>query len=600
MKILGVRFENFACFDSCYLPLTGGVDLLVGKNNTGKTAILRGLTILKSLPIDPVLPLDGVLAQYARPGAHSFDFHLLFKADRQDYEEFRSGSIFRLRDDPEGRRILDFHFRVFPGFNTVGLVTARFILDDEIVVLLERMGNGTDVLRYQAGPNPMRSQLPATGARAVDGSIWHTFNQAPYLRMMPNFRNTILVSAHRVVAATASLSFVEDLTSNAGSLAPYLDTLQGNDRPKFQEIEKFVTQVFPEFKYVNARKSQNTVSLTLTRSNDGEQILLSHCGTGVEQVLALATFVLTAPTGATILLDEPHSYLHPTAEHDLIAFLLQHKEHSYFISTHSAIMINAVPADRIIALTGPNVTATDSSKSSDVASVLHDLGYRNSDFLFSDRLIFVEGESDQEILPVLLSLAPELKKADIDRTGFPTMGGEGKLRGASKQTSMIQFEKLLAQLQRATLPRIYLFDGDCVAEDQRLLGETPYLKDSGAVVQFLPRMEIENYLLVPDAIAAAMKALTVFSGASTPPPNATNIEAALQTILAKEDSKLYPNGKTDPFKSAKGSVALERLFDAFSLSYNKRTTGKLIAQHVTAGNQPALPEIWSLVEDIFP
>ena len=53
-----------------------------------------------------------------------------------------------------------------------------------------------------------------------------------------------------------------------------------------------------------------------------------------------------------MLIDEPHSFLHPTAERLLLEFLRRNQQHKYVITTHSAIFINAVPASQITHLTG--------------------------------------------------------------------------------------------------------------------------------------------------------------------------------------------------------------------------------------------------------
>lgn len=410
----------------------------------------------------------------------------------------------------------------------------------------------------------------------------------------------ISVDAHRVVMPQHGLQFQNTLPRNAASLAPFLDTLIGNDRPKFEEIEDFVIRVFPEFRHVNPEKSQNSVSLTLSKRDGGDRIPLSHCGTGVEQILAIATFVLTARRGSTILLDEPHSYLHPTAEHDVISFLLDHKEHSYFISSHSSILINSVSADRILALSPPRMPKTNDNASSDLAGILRSLGYKNSDFLFSDRLIFVEGQSDQEILPILLSLNPRFNRRDIDRTGFPSMGGDGKLRSSKNQKSLINFEKLIDQLGKVAIPRIYLFDGDC-KEDERLIRDMPYIQGRpGLSVRFLQRREIENYLLVTEAILVALQKLRTLSDGQPGNLNASTLRTDIQTIQEENDASLYPGGRTGSLEhTVKGSVVLERLFRKYSASYNKRSTGRLIAEQITLESQPALTEIWELVGSIF-
>jgi AAA15 family ATPase/GTPase len=72
MEPLGIRFENFACFDECYVRLDQPLQILVGKNNAGKTAVLRGLTALRGLPIGDTNPIPFVLGGYARGSRGSF------------------------------------------------------------------------------------------------------------------------------------------------------------------------------------------------------------------------------------------------------------------------------------------------------------------------------------------------------------------------------------------------------------------------------------------------------------------------------------------------------------------------------------------------
>jgi len=58
MDLLGVQFEDFACFKSRFVALTSGVQILVGKNNAGKTALLRGSAALRGLPVGDASQID--------------------------------------------------------------------------------------------------------------------------------------------------------------------------------------------------------------------------------------------------------------------------------------------------------------------------------------------------------------------------------------------------------------------------------------------------------------------------------------------------------------------------------------------------------------
>lgn len=516
MKPLGIRFENFACFDECYLPLEPGVQILVGKNNSGKTALLRGLTALTALPIGDVRALPFNLGTYARRTADpsSFDFHVEFELEESDFA-LLGGALQQHPLAPNSKtRLFDFRFRLFADENQIGLVGALLRLDNEQFVVLDRQNQVAIQYQYnQIGQRIGTSQLAATSQRAMGRQIWPILAPSGIFAALAPLMHVRMIEAHRVVAPELNMQAVEQLTPNVQALTQFLDTLYGNNRRKFQHVESLVTRVFPEIEFINLEKRQNSVSLALTKRGSDASIPLTYWGTGVEQVLALATFVLTAPTGSLLLLDEPHSYLHPSAEREIITFLLEHPEHRYVISTHSATLVNSVSPDKVVALNSPRITHADYRRPPQIAELLHSMGYKNSDFLFSDRLIFVEGESDQEILPILLAKSGGLDQSDIAKTGFPKMDGEGRLRGTSQQTSLIYFEKFLTELGNSLLPRMYLFDGDCREDDRQVLRNTPALaSNESARIGFLPRCEIENYLLVPGAIVQAIRSVADLGG----------------------------------------------------------------------------------------
>jgi len=605
MKPLGIRFQNFACFDECYLRLDEGMQVLVGKNIAGKTAILRGLTALRGLPVGEPENVPFVLGGYGRgsAGRADFDFHIEFSFEKSDFGVL-GGAIEqwpKARD--AGSRLFDFHFRAFADGAIVGLLGIDLILDEARTGLLENESGVFIQKQHNPYGQPSgRVVLQQVIGRQNSSGIWPAFKPAGILSALVPLKSVRMIEAHRVASPELNMQAVDELSPNVESLAAFLDTLSGNNRRKFQQVEALVRRVFPELEFVNAEKKQSSVFITLTARHNDRTVPLTHCGTGVEQVLALGAFVLTAPAGSTLLLDEPHSYLHPSAEREIIAFLLEHSEHRYVISTHSAILINAVPPDKVIAVSSPKMTRPNGERVPETAALLHSLGYRNSDFLFSDRLVFVEGESDQEILPILLARNLDFDRSDIDRTGFPKMDGEGRLRGSTKQTSLLFFERFLRELGESSLPRIYLFDGDCDREEQRVLRDTPILTGNASVaIQFLPRCEIENYLLVPEAIAQAIKHLAAIDGKDVSTLSAGGVSSQIQGMLSKEDGGLFPNGRgDDALVNVKGSVVLKRIFESYGLRYTKRSEGRLLAERITARDQPALAEIWGLVRPIFP
>ena len=316
MKLLGIRFENFACFEECYVPLGAGVQVLVGQNNAGKTAILRGLTALHGLPVGTNEPLTFNLSGYARGSAEPADFifHVEFALEDGDFDFF-GGEI---RQWPTAgnstKRVIEFSFRYLAAGNMVGLQGAALKFDEGQVPILKRENESGQLIQYQrnrVGAISGRSEIRAAVNRSSGPVVWPVYEATLLLEALSRLKNVRMLDAHRVVRLEANMQAVNELTPNVETLAPFLDTLSGNNRRKFREVEALVIRVFPEIEFVNPEKKQNFVSLALSKLRDEHSVPLSRCGTGVEQVLALATFILTAPAGSMLLLDEPHSYLHP-------------------------------------------------------------------------------------------------------------------------------------------------------------------------------------------------------------------------------------------------------------------------------------------------
>ena len=611
MKLAGVHFRDFANFEECYVPLGRAIQVLVGKNNSGKTALLRGLSMLRSIPVgdssaDAIEAVPPDVFKYARNNPEGADIPLQvdFEFDSKDANLIGSELARLPKVSSSKKRILRFRLRAVATANIIDLEGADLLLDDGKIPVLIRDGSTMVHQLYNSNESPAgRVQLAVILNRGgqTTSSEWTrpVFARREILAPLYDLKRTRIVDAHRMPWPSANMQATDSLAANVQNLAPFLDTISGSNRRKAREIEAFVTRVFPEVEFVNAEKRQTSVSLTISRQDTEPAFPLTHCGTGVEQVIAIAAFVLTSPRGSTLLLDEPHAYLHPTAEREVMAFLQEHREHRYVISSHSAILINSVTPDCIIDVASAKTEKPSAENAT--GALLHSLGYKNSDLLFSDRLIFVEGESDQEILPILLKANPAFSPSQIARTGFPKMNGDGRLRGTTRQTSLIFFEKFVAELGRTSIPRLYLFDGDCENDGRRILRDTPILSaNGGGGVGFLQRREIENYFLVPSAIESAIREIA--DGEEKDVLSLTNaaVTGQLQQLLSSEDPKVFPDGKTsDPLKIAKGSVILSRIFERYGLRYRKRNEGRLLARLVNRENQPDLEEIWELVEKLF-
>lgn len=447
------------------------------------------------------------------------------------------------------------------------------------------------------------SNIASQTTRQVD--YFHSIvYKDPWIRGYEVLNSGIQISPHRTAPPQMALQTVTTLAPDGSNLAPFLHTLYSNDRERFLQIEKFITDVFPDFTRLNARSRDNQAVITLTSKPKNKEIILSRCGTGVGQALILAAQVVAAKPDTLFLIDEPHSFLHPVAERKLMSFLGSHDDKRFVIATHSSVMMNAVIPTAITHIEPPGRGFSDSQhEASKLPQILYDLGYRNSDVLFNDRIIIGEGPTEQAVLPILLSASGAFPIEEIQKTGFASLDGVPE-RAKDQQTAVLRFEQFIASVGRLELKRLYLFDGDRSLEDKNLLAGTRSMATNhNALIQFLPRTELENYLLVPEAIANAINEENELGGEGTK-VSAQQVENELEVLYTIEDARMFPRGKGSTNEELprliKGSRALEYIYDRLgSQNYNKKRTGQLIATHVSLEAQPALAELALLLRQIF-
>jgi len=608
MKLLGAELITFACFDRQFVPLREGISVLVGSNNAGKTAILRALSTLHTMPVgQPKGGLPVNLSGYFRPGQPGA-LEIICALEEADAQYIHKPRVPRQTSEYQAWVLNTFSHGIARwqfGLTNNALFLQRCSLElpspsgTQVLQLIAQDQSRAFVVQFFQFPDfSIAARANLTTQMANGGPVLVPGELSSSLESIGSVR---LVNPHRVVYESQLMQTALELPSDAANLAQFLQTLNGRERDTFAAIEKFVTEVFPEFKYVNVvPRENNQVSIELTDAHTNRKIPLSNCGTGVEQILTLATFVLTTPKPGLILLDEPHSYLHPTAERALVDFLQEHSQHKYLISTHSAVLMNSVEPDRIVFVSPPGRTYEPSPERPKMSRVLFDLGYRNSDSLFYDRLLLVEGKSDKAIIPILLLADGEIPQSELNRTGFPILEGTGK-GSTALQTSIMRYESLIHATGRGDQQRMYLFDADRKDDEKGVLKGTSNLSGEPIKAEFLTRLEIENYLLVPEAIASAIGEELELKG-NPQKPSASEIKEMLKELFELQDANLYPQGKhpdRSPEVEIKGSRVLERIYQKFGLNYHKERSGSLLAKRITAKNQSAIMDLAAIVRPLF-
>lgn len=494
MKLQKLVIKNFRGIKEQEITDIGDAVAFIGKNNSGKSAILTAIRFLygdyaveeKDFYKDSSdMEVEGVF--------HCDDFYLneyfldskigiiknpsnsnSFEAVKTDtvwedksYSEFRSERQEKYDNDligdvtEIGRFMPIWLSAVKSSFNIVDeLVSVKITCNKsslkasyekkDISVLLPKVAFIDDTRNFTEEENGK--------SRTITSSIFSSIlNSAVFVK-------TSGLSCENCKKGDCDKNCIEAIKSKTVSELTYeeLEKLvnyrvkSGSDEVTQHITEQFAKNYRNDFKInIKATSNINKSFSISTRIYDpalNYEIELSNVGAGVRSIyiLSLLQVYQTMQKNNTIfVIEEPELYLHPQLQKSMAKTISEiSKKNQVFFTTHSPLMLKEFLSSEIRKVRLNELDYFTIVEKTLLTDILDEIGYSTQDIINTDFVVFVEGDFDKEVVELLLE-----KYYDVDLTRISVID--------TKSCKSIGFYASLRFLDKTKMEKDFAIIRDC-------------------------------------------------------------------------------------------------------------------------------------------
>ncbi|APZ41884.1 ATP-dependent nuclease [Acidihalobacter ferrooxydans] len=414
MRLTNFSVTNFRSITSAHKVVVSDITVLIGKNNEGKSNLLKALQVAMDLLQMHARDERSVVRRPYRSSQETYfwsrDFPIQFQNRRSSTQ-----TVFKMEfmlDQPE---IEEFKKEIGSSLNGTLPLEIKIGKENEAQINLRKPGKNTKSLSSKSGKisefvasRIYFNYIPAvrTDREAIEVVSRMLSQELRVLERDEEYQNAL------AVIQDLQLPILEDLAHRIQE--PLMEFL-----PTIKNVQIEIPEISRRY---GVRREFNVII------DDGTPTSIEYKGDGVKSLAALGLLKnkLRHPGASIIAIEEPESHLHPGAIHQLNEIIKSLAESNQVIlTTHNPLFV-----DRSNIRTNIIVNSGKATPAKNVATIREILGIKASDNLTNaNYALVVEGEEDVKSLRALIPVMSEklAKALKTNMVVIEPIGGAGNL-----------------------------------------------------------------------------------------------------------------------------------------------------------------------------